>query len=298
MKKLLLVFTLLLAAAPSFAAQPASFNVRVEGSGRPMILIPGLSSPCSVWDTTIEHYAARYEVHCLTLAGFAGVAPVEGEFLPRVRRDVVDYIKSRKLDRPVIIGHSLGGFLALWIGATEPHLPGAVVAVDGLPALGAVMNPAVTRQQLEEQGEGMYRMLAAQTREQFAAMTRASLASMMTSSEDADRVAALAVQSDPGAVARAVKEMLTTDLRNDLRAMTAPLLLIAASGGMPEQFASSVKERYEAQLAAANDATVVVATKARHFVMLDDPAFFFETVDAFLRDRQPSATRKHVEEER
>ena len=59
MNKLLLTLLLLLAVSPASAA-PASFNVVVTGAGRPMILIPGLSSPGKVWESTINHYSGSY----------------------------------------------------------------------------------------------------------------------------------------------------------------------------------------------------------------------------------------------
>jgi pimeloyl-ACP methyl ester carboxylesterase len=56
--------------------------------------------------------------------------------LQTVRDDVLRYIQEKKLDHPVIVGHSLGGFLAFWIAATAPDAVGPLVAVDGVPFLG------------------------------------------------------------------------------------------------------------------------------------------------------------------
>ena len=84
--------------------------------------------------------------------------------------------------------------------------------------------------------------------------------------------------------------MISTDLRKELRNITTPVLLLAASGGMPEEYASGIRERYEAKVAAAPDHRVVVATDARHFIMLDDPEFFFSTVDTFLDVDATNAT--------
>ena len=60
------------------APAPTAFRVEVSGTGRPMILIPGLASAGAVWQTTVAHFATRYTCHVLTLAGFAGV-PATGE---------------------------------------------------------------------------------------------------------------------------------------------------------------------------------------------------------------------------
>lgn len=296
MTKVVLIISMFLLAASAFAAEPTSFSVVVKGSGRPMILIPGLSSPGSVWDSTVAHYSDRYQTHTLTLAGFAGSKPIAAPFLPTVRAELADYIRTNKLEKPVLIGHSLGGFLSFWLASTEPHLVGKVVSVDGLPALGAMMNPDVTPEQLAQQADGMHMMLAAQSAEQFAAQTKLSMAGMITRPEENESIITAAVKSDPAAVAQAVKELMATDLRKEVKKIKSPVLLMAASAGMPEAYASTVKDRYEAQIAAIPNHEVVVAAGARHFIMLDDPQFFFATLDKFLATAK--SERKLVEKTR
>src|ERR1700693_2527820 len=115
MKTLLLTFALttgLLAQAP--------FQVKVTGQRQPVILVPGLSSSGETWDTTVEHYRDRFECHILTVAGFAGVPRVAAAMLERVRHGIAEYIRQKHLDRPVIVGHSLGGFLALSVASRYP----------------------------------------------------------------------------------------------------------------------------------------------------------------------------------
>jgi pimeloyl-ACP methyl ester carboxylesterase len=125
----------LLFAHAAFAADHPSFRVQVSGSGRPMILIPGLASSGETWDTTVARYRTRFTCHVLTVAGFAGVPPIDGPLLPAVRRDLAEYIRAQKLDRPIIVGHSLGGTIALTLAIEHPDLVGPLVIVDILPFL-------------------------------------------------------------------------------------------------------------------------------------------------------------------
>ena len=101
------------------------FSVKVTGKGQPMILIPGLMSSGAVWDGTVAHYASAYQCHVLTLAGFAGQPPSPATpFLGSVRDAVADYIRREGLNRPILVGHSLGGVLAFSIAAQYPELVG------------------------------------------------------------------------------------------------------------------------------------------------------------------------------
>src|SRR5262245_61167189 len=65
--------------------QPHAFFVKVMGSGRPVIFIPGIACSGKVWDKTIEHLAGKVEAHVITLAGFAGRPRISAPFLSTVR---------------------------------------------------------------------------------------------------------------------------------------------------------------------------------------------------------------------
>jgi N-formylmaleamate deformylase len=95
------------------ATDPTTFIVEVSGSGRPVIFIPGLACSGSVWDSTVGHLNGRVQSHVVTFAGFAGVPPVAQPSLTNVYAELVRYIVDNALESPVIIGHSLGGAMAL-----------------------------------------------------------------------------------------------------------------------------------------------------------------------------------------
>ncbi|MGE0870344.1 MAG: alpha/beta fold hydrolase [Kofleriaceae bacterium] len=270
-------------------ATPRAFRVRVEGTGRPMLLIPGLScSGDDVWQSTIEHFRGSYQLHVFTLAGFAGEPSVDGPFMDRVRADVIAYIRANQLDHPIIVGHSIGGFLAFWIAATAADAVGPVIAVDGVPFLPALMDPTATLEGSRAPAQAMHDMLARMTADQFAAQNRASLAAMITDPNEVERIAATSSKSDPKAVATAVHELMTTDLRGQIGSIRAPVLLIAAGDEAKDDASRrAVTARYEDQIRTIPVHRVVVAPQARHFIMLDAPAFLFATIEQFLAEHKP-----------
>lgn len=151
-------------AAPKAEAH-ASFGVTIHGTGASVVLIPGLTCGGHVWDATVAHLKAEHTVHVLTLSGFAGRPRLEGAFLPTVHDELATYLKG--LDRPVVIGHSLGGFMAFWLAATEGDVIAGAIAVDGLPALGALsgQNPEAVATFAAQ----MRSQMASQSQEAFAA---------------------------------------------------------------------------------------------------------------------------------
>jgi pimeloyl-ACP methyl ester carboxylesterase len=273
-------------ADPSTVARAAeAFSVRVVGSGPPVLFIPGLNSSGVVWDGVVERYRQRYTCHVLTLAGFAGQAPIGPPFLPTVRDAILQYVVAQRLDRPAIVGHSLGGFLAFWLGATAPDRVGRIVAVDGVPFLPALSNPSASAETLKPQAEAMRDALLKASPEERARQSTLSIASMITSPEHVGIAERWARDSDPATTAQAMIEMMTTDLREEVARIKTPVLLIAAGAA----FASSkealdqVAKVYEGQVAKIPDHRTLVAERAKHFIMLDDPEFLIRALDEFLK---------------
>ena len=89
----------------ALTSQPTAFRVQVAGHGRPMILIPGLSSSGDTWKGTVEHYKDRFTTHTVTLAGFAGVPAIEQRpLLAAVRDQLAAYIEANHLEKPIVVG--------------------------------------------------------------------------------------------------------------------------------------------------------------------------------------------------
>jgi N-formylmaleamate deformylase len=258
------------------------FEVRVTGKGRPVILVPGLATSGAMWDETVAALRDRYELHVLTLAGFGGPPAVGAPFLPRVAKGLVEYVDERRLKSPIVVGHSLGGYVAFAAASECPGAFGGVVAVDGVPFLPALMNPAATPAAMETQAASLKAMYAGLTPEQYRQQTDMALSAMITAPADRQRASEWTRAATPAAVGTAMAELMTTDGRPAAARITAPVLLIGALGAMPPAMRDTARASYRAQVAGVRDATVVFAEDARHFVTLDDPAFFQRTLEAFL----------------
>lgn len=262
-----------------------SFDVKVTGRGPAIVLIPGLLSSGEVWDGAVARYQDRYTLHVLTLAGFGGPPPVAAPFLSRVRDEVITYMREQKLQKPIIVGHSLGGFLGFWIAATAPDLVGGLIAVDGVPFLPALGNPAATADSAKAQAEQIKAIYTSFSNAQLVAQTKMALPSLISAPADVERAAAWAARADAATAGMAIAELSTTDLRSEVAAITAPTLLIGASGAAPEGMRPGMAKAYEAQVSRLKGARVIMADKARHFIMFDDPSFLFAALDSFLEGR-------------
>lgn len=275
-------------AAFLFAALPAqaatAFKAEVSGSGPAVILIPGLASSGDVWQGTTQHLCGPRQCHVLTLAGFAGQPAIEGELLPQVERQLADYIATNKLGKPVVIGHSLGGFVALRFAAAHPDMVGKLVIVDSLPAMGAVQVPDATPEQLKQMATMTRQRMLAGDDAAFAANQRYVVATMASKPADVDRIVGWGQRSDRQTVAGAMAELIADDLRDDVARIQAPTLVLGTWIAYKDYAPRAATEQvYRTQYAKLPGVQVEIADTARHFIMYDDPAWMYDRIDLFLK---------------
>lgn len=270
--------------ASAASTSPISFTVEVSGKGKPIIFIPGLASSGEVWDATVAQFLNRYECHVLTLAGFAGVPPITTPLLATAQKELVDYIDAKHLDHPIIVGHSLGGFLALRIAADTPAKVERLVIVDSLPALGAVQMPDITPEQLKSMAARMRDTMKSQDTPTFAEGQRRSIASMLTKPEDVERVLGWGRKSDAATVMNAMHDLIATDMRADIARIKSPTLVLGTWIAYKEYTTrAAVETTFKTQYQKLDGVTIDIADTARHFIMYDDPKWMVERMEKFLK---------------
>ena len=277
-------------ARPAIQA-PAPFasdrlSVEVIGSGPDVVLIPGFASSREVWRAEAERLMATHRVHMVQLAGFAGEpwSHGDGTFVQPVADELARYIRQAGLERPAVIGHSMGGMTAVLLAQRHPELVGRVMSVDSLPFFSAMFGPQVTAESA--------RPFADQAAAGFLTADAASFRAQQTQTavglarDPATRAVMVewSMASDRQAMASAIREVMTTDLRPGLAAMTTPVWAVYASdadGGAPAAMADAVWTREYATLPGVR---MVRVDDSRHFIMADQPEQFAAIVDQFLAD--------------
>ena len=107
-----------------------------KGEGRAIICVHGLTANCRCWDTMAESLAPNYKVIALDLRG-RGLSekPPEGYCVEQHCRDIEAVIENLGIERPVLVGHSLGALIALAFAARRPEKTAGLALVDGAGCL-------------------------------------------------------------------------------------------------------------------------------------------------------------------
>jgi pimeloyl-ACP methyl ester carboxylesterase len=287
---------LILHAAPGHAAPAAAaaenivqmdhISIAATGSGAPVILIPGLSTPRAVYDGIVPELAKTHRVYTVEVNGFGGSDPVknlEPGILDVIVADLDTFITRNKLGGAAVIGHSMGGLAGLMLAKAHPGDVGRLMVVDALPYVGDIFVPGATIAQVEPKARAMRdQMAAAYGKPADRAAAEAIAATQALTPAAQATVAGWIASADPRVSAQAMYEDMTTDLGPDMASIATPITSVYPfSARLPKERADAF---YRAEYADAPHVTFVPVGESRHFVMLDRPEAFAEAVGMFLEE--------------
>jgi len=266
-----------------------AFEVTVHGKGDTMFLIPGLSCSGNVWNETVKKYEEAYEVHVITLAGFAGVKPIASEnILQEVKSEMITYIKKHKTKNSILIGHSIGGFTSLLIAIEAENLVSKIIIVDSLPFLAGASNPEITEETVKSSYGMIKEMYIKMDSVTLRNTLKLSLGGMMRNKENLDFLLNDAAKSDRKTLGYTMFEMMRTDIRETIQKIKTPTLVLTNWNKPIPQFPNFTRtdklKMYQEQYKNCGSCTVKMVDNAEHFIMLDNPTEFYKEVSSFINE--------------
>jgi pimeloyl-ACP methyl ester carboxylesterase len=146
---IVLILLILVVVAASFALGRATYEVDsardtefleldgswvrydVIGGGPPVVLVHGWLSSSRIWDALARRLAQRFTVYSLDLTGFGeSDKPLSGYGVRNGSRLLFAFCAHFGLSRASVIGHDLGGNMAVKLAADHPDVVGRVVLVS------------------------------------------------------------------------------------------------------------------------------------------------------------------------
>lgn len=253
-------------------AQQYPFEVAVKGKGLPILLFPGFTCTGEVWEATVAALSKDYECHVFTFAGFGEVPVVEKPWFPKIKEGVESYIKNQNLKNVVVLGHSLGGTLGLWLATENDHALSKLIIIDALPATGALMIPNYDSEALAYESPWNKQMLSMEA-EAFEAMAEQMASGMTLNKEKQVLVKNWMLKADRETYVYGYTDLLKLDLRPDIAKINIPVTILAATEPYGLEMAKST---YAKQYANLKNYDLEFAEGTAHFVMYDNPSWFEE----------------------
>ena len=239
------------------------------GQGPPVVFIHGLGGSARDWDKIAHVWSENLTVYTVDLYGHGRTPPLSTDkplTVADMARGVLQFIRREKIERPVLVGHSLGGLIALQLAEVNPSAFMALVIVDVPPA----PKVFVTKSSIAADRESL-----AADAEKF---IRERWGKMATRPPDVEHVVKSALATDRKTFQDIYFDIRATDLRPEIGSLRLPVLVFYAEppGGFtptddPEKLYDGVPEM-----------SLSTVSGVRHFIMLDAPQNFTVTAFRFL----------------
>jgi pimeloyl-ACP methyl ester carboxylesterase len=266
------VLMLLFVISISFGQEKA-IKVEVIGKGNPVLFLPGFITPGSVWKETVKNLTTKNESHLFSYAGFNGIAPIKMPWYANVKEAIFKYIEEKDLKNIRIIGHSMGGNLAVDIASKFPKRVKKMIIVDALACMREVMMPGVAANNLQYKSpynDNLLKMSDTQFKD-----VATNMAGFMTlKKEKATILTKWILKADRKTYVYGYTDLLKLDLRDKLSAIKTKTLILGATA----------KPVFEKQYTKLSNKTIEMASNSKHFIMFDQPTWFYTKVNTFLEN--------------
>ncbi len=276
--------------APSAASAQAAFQsnriaVEVRGRGPDVILIPGLASTPEVWRRTAERLDDTHRVHLVSIRGFGPLAPGanrSGAVSAPVAAEIRRYITSQGLRRPALIGHSMGGQLALRVAADMGTQIDRVMVVDASPFFPSLVRTDATVGDVEPIARIAYQAVQFLDDQTLRSQGRAMGVELGGAADTL--FDSMGWQGgDRQVLAQGLYEVMTLDLRGRLRDIRSPVTVVYGSSSDRNSPRRDLGRLLRASYVNLPSVRFEPIQGAEHMVMIDQPTRFAATVDRFLR---------------
>ena len=259
--------------------------VTTRGRGPDVILIPGLASTAEVWRGVADRLAGQRRLHLISVRGFGDLAPganASGAVMAAIAAEVRRYITEAGLQRPAVIGHSMGGQVGLRVAADAGSGVDRVMVVDSSPFFPALISPQATVGDVEPIAQLAFQAIHFLGDEALRSRGR-QMGLELGGATDAVFGTLGWQGGDRRVLAQSLYEVMTVDLRRRLPDITAPVTVVygwSADQASPRSRTDSLFRGAYARL--RTPAAFVPIEGAEHMVMIDQPTRFMAAVNRFL----------------
>lgn len=236
------------------------------GAGPVLLFVHGWQGDRSIWDPIVERLRDRFRCVAADLRGFGASSSAPGPYtLEQYSEDLRALVKFLGLGRVVVIGHSMGGKVAVRFALDAPELVEALVLVAPVP-----LGPAG----FSEKGVAYLRATAGNAPAAREWLTKTIMAP--APADVLDRLCEIAARASHAAVAESLDSWVVTDLSRQAKGVSAPALVIGFEHDAPER----VREKAAALLP---NARFDELPDCAHYAVLEQPARVAERIEAFIR---------------
>jgi 3-oxoadipate enol-lactonase len=251
-----------------------SYEAAGDLASPPLVFLHGIGGAARAWRDQIAYFSDRYRTIAWDMPGYGGSASISTVSIATLADALQEFLQQVGADKPILVGHSIGGMIVQQLLTKDPAISNAVVLAQTSPAFG------------KADGEWQKSFIEARLGPLDRGATMVSLAPTLVRElvgDDPDfsgmELARDCMAAVPEATYRATMlALLGFDQRNALKGIAVPTLVV--SGSKDKNAPAPMMAKMASYIPSA---TYVEVEGAGHLVNLERPSIFNATLDRFLK---------------
>ena len=242
-------------------------------SKNPLVFIHGIGSTSKIFQEQIEEFGKKYFAVSIDLPGYGKSTTIETVTIPNYAISVYNFLLSLKIKSPILLGHSLGGMVVQQIISYHPFYARAAILVGTSPKFGG--NDTAWKKKFLDS-----RLKPLKEGKKLKDISTCSISNIVgpkTDSKVIDFASEMMSSISEKSYISAVKSLLLFDLKDELKKIPIPVLVIAgendnqAPAKMMERMAKNIKK-----------SQFKIINGSGHLINIEKPKEFNEALSNFF----------------
>jgi 3-oxoadipate enol-lactonase len=125
-------------ASSSLKTRDGRFSYQAAGdpASPALVFLHGIGGAARAWRGQLDYFADSYRSIAWDMPGYGGSAALSTVSIASLADALGDFLHAAGVEKPVIVGHSIGGMIVQQLLAQDPDIAGAVVLAQTSPAFG------------------------------------------------------------------------------------------------------------------------------------------------------------------
>ncbi len=230
-----------------------------------MVLIHGLGGNAAEWDEVTPYLQGTFNVYTFELGGHGKTRPIDNPSITAEVHHLERFIKENGVVYPTLVGHGLGGMIALQYALDHPADVHRLIVMDSAP-----------RQMIDTDEKAHIADLMLKNYDRFVAARYLNMSNIEAISE---KVMDTALRTDSASFISLLMSSFDFDLTKRLRTLSVPLLVIGSEQMFPDPDTS---QQVLQELGWANARSLTFKRmETGHYMMLERPVYLASVLMAF-----------------
>lgn len=257
--------------------QDFPFSVSKVGvAPQSIIFIPGLANSADVWRETIEHLQDYYTCYSLTMAGFATEKPNPNSSISFWTDQIAHYVQEQNIQKPILVGHSLGGVIAMNLASDYPDLFQKLIIIDSVPYFSGFSIFSFTSKRIKNCSSFTQKFISIPEK-QFENQQYKAIYKMTSNKEKVSEILQWSLASDRETFAKLYCELTNSDLREKIKNINIPTMVLLQTNF------KYAKPMLNSQYKNIQQVTLKYAPKSAHYIMYDNFDWYINEIGNFIK---------------